>query len=136
MSNNDTQPVVTAILDALNLALPAGIDAYDVDSVPGTNGNPGPKPQRHVEIEVARQFTDESRRFSGEITLPLRELTTRYHAESADNVRVIRRIVADALEDVAIALPGGDHCGPFVFRLSEPEDDDDLGWSAADHWTF
>ncbi|TQK73364.1 hypothetical protein [Nocardioides sp. SLBN-35] len=139
MNHLDEEPIATAIKAAIQTELDDKATAYDVDEVPGTVGGNAPSstpPDQHVEIEFARVDAEPSRRASGDVSIPDRELTTRYHAGSSTSVRELRRRTGIALEGRAYDLPDGDTVGPFRFVLGEPVQPDDTGWVAADHWVF
>lgn len=136
--NLDEQPIADAIKAAIQVELGVHATAYEVDEIPGTRGtNPaGAVPQRHVDFELNRVDAFPSRRASGEVTVPDRELVTRCHAENVGSVRELQRRVALALEDRAYALPDGGTVGPFRFAIAEPIEADDSGAVGALHWTF
>lgn len=143
MSLLDHEPIATAIKAAIEAELPAGAPALDLDGIPGTplGDDPNGKlPPRFVVVEIFRTDTVVDRRSSGEVDIPTRSLITRCHAQSINDVRELRRCVGVALESRSLPLdpeePDGDHIGPFVFEIGEPEDDDDAGWVGADHWAF
>jgi hypothetical protein len=104
----DQEPVAVAILAALNAV--TGVDAYDLDEVPGTNGLPGSVPQRCVVIDVGR-INGGTRRFGGSHTTTANRVDTIYRADNLSNCRELRRLVSTALEDVALGS-----YGPFVFN--------------------
>lgn len=137
-ANLDQQPLADAIKDAIQAQLPAGVTVYEKDEVPGTaHGRvPGEKvPAAFVTISLGRDPLG-TKRSSGEVSVPVHLLLTRCQAANLISVRELRRCVAAALEDQAYDLPSGDTVGPFVYRIGEPEEDDDLGWFVLDHWSF
>lgn len=135
----DLNALAEAIKGAIRTGLDGFAEVYDLDDVPGSirGARQGePYPQRHVQVEFSRVDTFATRRGSGEVSVPTFELRVTSHADSIPTVRKLRRLVCTALEDVAVDLPNGDTAGPFVFDVSEPEDDDDRGWFGVDHFTF
>jgi hypothetical protein len=107
---------------------------YDYDEIPGDQygETPGSVPKAYVVIDISRRFT-ESRRYSGEVTLPGYRLGTRYCHDSVDNVRELQRRVTAALESQIIEPD----LGPFDFEVeSEPIHRDSLGFTGVDDWTF
>lgn len=122
---SDQETIATAIKAAIAAAVPASVEVYDLDEIPS------PAPVRHVQIELNRRFVD-VRGFGGWVEVPGYDLTTRCHAETLTNVRTMRAQVTAALENQI--LPGD--IGPCVFRIGEPEGDDDTGWVGSDFWTL
>lgn len=127
---SDQEPIAVAVLAALNGI--TGVDAYDIDEVPGTNGLPGPVPARYVVISLTRILTDVARA-SGEEVLHGYLLDTTYRAQNVSQCRELRRLVSAALESQAVGA-----YGPFVFNdESQPIDDDpDWKFSGVDTWSF
>lgn len=137
-ANLDQQPLANAIKSAIQAQLPAGVNVYEKDEVPGAAHGRVPNgqiPPAFVSISLGRDPLG-TKRASGEVTVPVHLLLTRCHGGNLVTVRELRRRVAAALEDQAYPLPSGDTIGPFVYRIGEPEEDDDLGWFVLDHWSF
>lgn len=126
----DQEPIAAAILAALNAALPAGVDAYDLDDVPGTMGNPGTIPVRFVVIDLQRVPTSVYR--VGGSNTPGYFLDTAYRADSVSNCRELRRLVSLALEAKVI----GGHGFRFNDETQPIDDDADWGFSGVDTWSF
>ena len=113
-----------AILAALNAALPAAARAYDIDDVPGT------LPASYVVLYLSRRWIPE-KLGSGEATVICGRLQTRYVSKTVSNVRELRRIVTNTLEDKAIGT-----AGPFSFETEDEIGPDDGWFSGADTFTF
>lgn len=129
----DQEPIAAAILAELNAALPTGVDAYDIDGVPGTADNGwADRPATLVTIRLYRRYTD-TRRFGGDYTLPGFFLDTAYRGQYVQHCRELRRVVSATLENQFVGT-----YGPFVFNdETQPIDDDaDFGFSGTDTWIF
>jgi hypothetical protein len=133
---SDQEPLAVAIKAAIQAELPAGVNVYDVDEVPGATGssNSDPTPARYVTIELGRRYN--ANEPSNADTVELGALTTHYRAANVTLCRNLRKAVTAALENRAYDLPGGDTVGPFSHQFDNGFIYAADGWSAFDLWNF
>jgi hypothetical protein len=126
----DQEPIAAAILTALNTALPAGVDAYDRDDVPGVGGNPGTLPVKSVVIDLSRRSTDVYR--VGGFNSAGFFLNVIYRADTVTNCRELRRLANVTLD--------GQLIGAYGLRFNDEtqpiDDDPNWGYSGVDTFTF
>ena len=122
-----------AILAALNAAL-SPVVAYEYGKVPGANGNAGTEPARYAVVTVSRRYVPE-RRASGYVSVPGGRLGVRYIAKAAIDVRNMRRLAAEVIEDQILTTDAGE-VGPFTFESGDPARPDGAYLVADDSWTF
>lgn len=120
---------VTAILTALNAALPAGVDAYEVDEVPKT------RPTEYVDVAIGRRFGG-NRRSSSQSWLTGYRVTVRAVSETAPaNVRASLETCRAALEYARLVV-GGETSTPVQFETEDPADLDDGWYSGVQAFTY
>ena len=123
-----------AILAAINAALSPAAVAYEYGKVPGANGNAGTEPARYVVVTVSRRYVPE-RRASGYVSVPGGRLGVRYIAKAATDVRNMRRLATEVIEDQILTTDAGE-VGPFTFESGDPARPDGAYLVADDSWTF
>ena len=130
--SSDQQPRAVAIKAAIAAVLPAGVAVYEVDEVPGTNGNTSTPPTRYVTFELSRRWHPERR--GNAVVIPGFALATHYRAPYIPLGRGLRALVTGALENRAYPLPDGDTVGPFSFEFDNDFVYVDGGWTTFDTW--
>ena len=133
--SSDQEPRAAAIKAAIDAALPSEVSVFDLDDVPGTNGNPGTTPQKYVVVEVSRRWVA-ARRFGGDVMVPGGAVATHYRADTITNARELRRRTAAGIENVPLATAGGD---PFTCSFSQDagiEYIKGVGYAGFDLWNF
>lgn len=122
------EAVAQAVIGVLGSAFP-----YDVDDVPGTNGNAGTLPTRYTEVTVSRRYGGPVRGDATPTTIGYR-ITTRAVAKNVTDARNLRRLAMRDLENVALTV-GAEKSTPVAFESADPIGPD-AGWfSGLVTWT-
>lgn len=109
-----------AILTLLNTALPAGVDAYEINKVPAT------RPTEYVDISLGRRFGGE-RRASSQAWLTGYRVTVRAVSQtSVVNARTTLETCRAALEYARLSV-SGETSTPVQFETEDPASFD-AGW--------
>lgn len=123
----------TSILAALNAALDPTV-AYDLDKVPGVNGNAGTRPTKFATISISEKY-EGKRRGSGETSVEGFRIVVRYAAKSTNDARNMRALTKATLSEKTVGS-GANEIGPFVFQSSQAIAPDDGYQSGSDTYTF
>lgn len=123
----DEEVHAAAILAAINAALGAAGDAYDVDDVPD------PVPDTLVTVYLGWRVGGNRR--AGRIADQGWRFTTRYEADSVGNARLLKTRVDQALRDVRLQV-GLDHTTPVQHDAGEVIGEEDGRYTGADDWTY
>lgn len=114
------QAQATAVLAALNAALPASVRAYDLDDVPS------PRPANYVEVTISRRFGGERRLTQQTGVIGWRIAMRAVSQTSVGNARVALERCRKALEFKPLTVAGETSTG-VQFETEDPADYDD-GW--------
>lgn len=124
-----------AILALLNASTALNGNAYEFDSIPGSNGDPGTLPDTYVGFSVARRYVPAGR-LSGQIGRTSWRISTRYVGRTTGDARLAAFKVATALDQQFITV--GTHTA--LIRLDEGANDaislDDGRYSGLSQWLY
>lgn len=123
------QQQATAILAALNAALPVGKKAFDLDDVPD------PRPAEYTEVTLSRRFGG-NLNLSGSMNVVGTRVTVRCVSQtSVANVRASLEKCRAALEFKRLTI-GSKTTTPIQFETEDPAGPDDTWFSGLMSFTF
>lgn len=128
-----SEALATAVKAAIDAQLGTAAASYDIDDVPGLNGNTGTLPFRYVEIGVSRRYTEPDRGDAMPSFIGYR-ITTRAVAKNITDARNLRRLTGLALENKALTV-SGQTSTPVAFETEDPIAPDEDRYSGLTYWT-
>lgn len=132
MTAADAEAQAASVLVALNVALPSGRKAYDIDDVPD------PLPEAYIEVMVSRRYGEYAGPSSRRTSTAWRVTTRSVAHRSVTNVRQMHKLAAQTLEGARLGV-GGVLTGPIQFETEDPvgPDGDSREWfSGLISWTY
>lgn len=119
--------LATAVVAAVNAALPAQVRAYRLGEVPAT------LPATYVEVSVHRRFLGEGARVDGSESLYGYRILTRALAKAGNNMDTLAERLNTALDFATLSVGGVDTV--VNFESGDPAGPDDGWFSAITYWT-
>jgi hypothetical protein len=123
----DQRAHATAIRTALNASITPDL-AYDADDLPAI------RPNRYVEVYLARRFIPANRNGTSGIT-GWRLLARTVDKTSVDNAQLLQSKVNTALNEQSLVIGSGSTT-PIQFESEEPIGPDDGWYSGSTAWTY
>lgn len=129
----DARPHATAVITAVSTALGPN-DAYDLDDVPGENGNVGVLPDIYVVVYVERRYNP-NLRSSAQAGSAGWRISARSVGRSVGECRWAMNKVAAALNEAVLTISGV-KTSRIQFENDEPPALDGGRYSALSRWTY